>query len=171
MPKIPKLTPEQRKRLCLALLNSNIYPSMQKAKRALSSDLHCRSVFLQYVPFFTDSTLESIHDISLLYAADDIKLSNCTDNKASNCTDDLNTRLTFFDYPDKQISDISNCTDNKLSNCTDKKVRGKQKQPTMTKYDLRISKFVLQRLGQLDGTVSQHIRQAIDNYLNTKQAN
>lgn len=155
MNKTPKLTFEQQKRFRYWLVKRGVYPSYQKACNATDSHIRIHQVFLQVIGFYSFFETEDIEDICLVYMIDD----DIDVNKISNCTDNL------------LIKDIieSNCQDNKtadIANCTDKKVRGNQKNPKMVKYDFRISQDMLQRLNTLDGAVSEHIRLAINQYLN-----
>jgi hypothetical protein len=47
-----------------------------------------------------------------------------------------------------------------------KRKRGKQKAPTLQLYPVRLPVEMIEKLQALDGTVSEHIRQAISHYLN-----
>lgn len=51
-----------------------------------------------------------------------------------------------------------------------KRKRGKQKAPTLQLYPVRLPTEMIEKLQSLDGTVSEHIRQAINHYLNMEKA-
>lgn len=147
--KTPLLTTDQLKRFRKALVDYQIYPSMFKAIQSTDSAKKCRVAFFQLIDFnrlmFIGDNIPDmgIDDIHDLYAPDDAPKE--THNKVI------------------QLANEANQTHNK--------VRGKQKSPTMQHYKTRLPVDTLDRLKALDGAVSEHIRQAIDNYLNTKQAN
>lgn len=137
------LTPQQLKIFRHWLVDCGFYPSYTKAIKATGSHLRCHDVFLQVIPYATESQLSRIEDILEVYAVeDDIDV-----NKISNCIDNL---------PIQDVIEL---------NCIYKKVRGKQITPTMRPYLVRLPNDMLEQLNALDGTASKHIRQAINNYL------
>lgn len=156
MNKTPKLTSEQQKRFCHWLVKQGQYPSYQKARRATDSHIKTHRVFLQVINFYDDSETQEIEDIVLAYVIDDDIQANCGSNLMKDSPNRTHNKVN-------QLENVANQTHNK--------VRGKQKSPTMQHYKIRLPVDTLDRLKALDGIVSEHIRQAIDNYLNTKQAN
>lgn len=154
MNKTPQLTPEQQKRFRHWLVKRRLYSSYQKACKATDSHIRIHKVFLQVIGFCDFFETEEIDDILLAY--------EIYPREQVNCGSDL-------------ITEQLNCTHNKvlplvmennlIANQTHKKVRGKQKSPTMKHYRTRLPTDMLDRLNTLDGPVSEHIRLAINQYL------
>lgn len=169
MLKIPKLTPQQRHRLAKFLFDSQILPSMQAAKKATATDYKCKDIFLKskhIIDSYGLFNINIIQDIADLYIIENTKE---THKKAelSNCGADLITDKSNCTHK-KELSLIMEVTENSTAaNQTHKKARGKQKTPTMEHHRVRLPSDMLKQLKALDGTVSQHIRQAIDQYLNS----
>jgi hypothetical protein len=181
MREVPKLTHEQLKRFRRWLVDARCYPSYQKAIKATDSHVKCRAVFIKFAPYVGDFEVEGIMDIAEAYMVYDYTPSNCGSDlliqpdiepnricdkvdlvfNEANCGADLIVEIPnrICDLPiDSLIEPNRIC----------KKPRGKQKAQTMRPLLVKLPIDTIERLKALDGTTSEHIRQAIDNYLNTK---
>lgn len=160
MEKIVRLSDEQLKRFRRVLVESGYCSSMQKAKKLTDSAPKCHRVFVDAIDlieeYIEEYNYDSIEDIADLYIVDDEELyknSNCGADLLANCTHKIESFIPVDDTP-------------KLPNQPHKKkARGKQKRPTMKHYKVRLPLDVLDQLKELDGTVSGHIRKAVNLYL------
>lgn len=156
MQPIPKLNPEQLKRLRKLMVDYGICPSFTKVRKVTDTSIKCRAVFLQLIEFINlnfnhdDIPDLGIDDLLELYAIDDY----CINNK-------VGSELNCIDNKDNVSVD---CIDNKKH-----KGRGKQKKPPMVFYPFRVPESMLLELKGLNGNVSEHIRLAIANYLEQKK--
>ncbi|WP_374087275.1 hypothetical protein [Methylomicrobium lacus] len=138
-----KLTDDQLKRLRLALVESRLAKNALQAKKMTSSWKSCKEQFINLVHWSDASGLE---DIAELYVVDDPFDSKPIDEKLD-------------DVPIEHVSDDKPV----------KRVRGKGKSPSKLMYPVRLENEQLERLKQLGGNVSAHIRAAIDAYLSSKR--
>lgn len=143
METFPQLTKEQLKRLRLALVENGLAKNSLQAKKNTSSWKSCKDQFLNLVNF---SDVFGIEDIADLYIVDELPMeTKSIDKKADNQGSDNPGQDHFI-----------------------KRVRGKGKSPVKLMYPVRLEFDQLERLKQLGGNVSGHIRRAIDAYLSSK---
>jgi len=150
---IPKLTVEQTKRFRQWLVKQRFCSSMFQASKQTDSPLKCHKIFLELIHDAEDTALEEIEDIMMLYTVDD---TNCVHNK-----DGIQGEIEPI--PSDCVHD-NTATEQNITECVHKK-RGKQKKPVMQHYPVRLPVESLERLKDLEGTTSGHIRKAIDRYL------
>lgn len=114
-----ELTPDQLKRLRVALVHHSMQKSLTAARKATSSMAKCRVAAVELFQSF--GIPKSLDDVADLYVVDEPEAS--------------------------------------------KNKRGKGKSPSKKLYPVRLDPAMLEELRSLDGSVSGHIRSAIQQYL------
>jgi len=140
----PELTQDQLKRFRQFLVDCRYAKSFTVARKMTPDKRSCHETFLKAFPQASESIMSSIEDILDLYAVED----------------------DWFPIPESVVPSVNPVVDSKE---VGKRVRGEGKKPKKSTFLVAFEPIQLERLKQLGGNVSNHIRAAVDSYLDSKR--